>query len=491
MHAEVSEPRPGDGHTSDRIGRQRSAWTAVLPLGVAVFALLAVVATLTAVGRTTQALRDEVIHVVEPARNHLYELQRLLAVDEAEQRGGAPAPVIGSVLPPRRTVPGAEQRALSELRPLVLQLGSEASEALAEVRTYVGQWQEGGRSPIEDPPPEAEAAYAEAVAAADRLHAILIRAAAERRARIVELERMEAALIAGMVILALASLLVLARIGRRQTALVDESQRLSAEAEHRRQELERVMDDKAQFIRGITHDLKNPLGAVDAYAELLEAEIKGRLTDGQRRFVTRIRSAVQQALGTVQDLLELAQAEARGLSVDEQSTDLAVLAADVAEDYRAAMESGGLTLVLDPGEHLPPVATDARRVREVLGNLLSNAVKYVPRGERVVIRTRAHQGGGPGPGDWLVVEVQDTGAGIAPEEQEQIFAEFHRAPGQQASGSGLGLAISRRIARLLGGDLTVESRPGEGSTFALWIPAPAPRPVDLGPGTSDARRAGA
>ena len=447
----------------------------MLPLGVAVLALLAVVATLVGVGRTTQRIRDEVIHVVEPARNHLYELQRVLALEEAEQRGGAPAPVIDSVLPSHGSAHTEEQRALSALRPLVRELGPDASEAWAEIRAYVSQWH--ARDGKLAGNPEAEVAYAEAVAAADRLHAILNRAAAERRARTVELERMETALIVGMVILALASILVLARTGQRQMMLVEEARRLSAESERRRQELERVSEEKAQFIRGITHDLKNPLGAIDAYAQLLEAEIKGSLSDEERQYVSRIRSAVQQVLGTVQDLLELAQAEARGLSVEERAADISAVAIDVAEDYRAAMEAKGLGLIVDPAEDLPRVVTDARRVREILGNLLSNAIKYVPEGGRVVVRTRRRGEGSPAPGKWLVVEVEDTGPGIAPGEQEQIFAEFHRAPGQTASGSGLGLAISRRIARLLGGDLRVESKPGEGSTFSLWLPVPLPDSV--------------
>ncbi|HEV2076095.1 MAG TPA: HAMP domain-containing sensor histidine kinase [Thermoleophilaceae bacterium] len=450
----------------------------MLPLGVAVLALLAVVVTLVGVGRATQGLRDEVIHVVEPARNHLYELQRLLALEEAEQRGGAPAPVIGSALPPQGSEPGAEQRMLSALAPLLREIGPEATEALADIRASVRQWQARSRTPTAGgPDPGAELAYAEALAAADRLHAAVNRAAAERRARIVELERAEAALIIGMVVLALVSILVLARTGQRQMALVRESRRLSTESERRRRELERVSEEKAQFIRGVTHDLKNPLGAIDAYAQLLEAEIKGTLSEDERQYVRRIRGAVQQVLGTVQDLLELAQAEARGLSIDRRAADLSAVAASVAEDYRAAMESGGLVLILDPARDLPRVATDARRVREVLGNLLSNAAKYVPRGGRVVVRTRKAEEGGPGPGPWLVAEVADTGPGIPPEEQERIFAEFHRVEGQTASGSGVGLAISRRIARLLGGDLTVESRPGEGCTFSLWLPVPAPDPV--------------
>lgn len=117
---------------------------------------------------------------------------------------------------------------------------------------------------------------------------------------------------------------------------------------------------------------------------------------------------------------------------------------------------------------------DADRIERVLGNLLSNAVKYTPEGGRITVRTAERTGGGaPGPGVWHAVDVENTGPGIPPDKRELIFQEFARLEPGDTRGKGLGLAISRQVARALGGDLTVESAPGRGATFTLWIPTAA------------------
>ena len=113
--------------------------------------------------------------------------------------------------------------------------------------------------------------------------------------------------------------------------------------------------------------------------------------------------------------------------------------------------------------------TDRARVTEVLDNLLSNAVKYTKSG-RVIIRAETANGDAPRPGRWIAIRVSDTGSGIPPEHQAQIFNEFSRLETEQVSGAGLGLAMSRSLARLLGGDITVQSQVGTGSTFTLWLP---------------------
>ncbi|HEX9108928.1 MAG TPA: ATP-binding protein, partial [Longimicrobiales bacterium] len=139
--------------------------------------------------------------------------------------------------------------------------------------------------------------------------------------------------------------------------------------------------------------------------------------------------------------------------------------------YAAAAEQKGLAITWDMPTSQAPVFTDPVRVRQILGNLLSNAVKYTPEGGAIEVRinereTRREGGNGP----WIALHVIDTGPGIAPEDQERIFGEFTRLAPTVAEGAGLGLSISRRIARLLGGDLTVESEAGQGSNFTLWLP---------------------
>lgn len=446
-----------------------------MALAVAVLALFAVVSTLVGLGHTTRDLREEIIQVLEPARTQLYELQRLLALQEAELRGGAPPPVLVGSLPERTALERGQEEALARLRVLSHRAGPAAVEAFAELRAYSARWrarlEENAGTPASASSREGtQAEYAEVLGAADRLHRVLTLEVAERRERLDALERLEVALIVGMVLLALLAILVMWRIGRQQTALVEQARRLAEESEQRRRALERVSREKEQFIRGITHDLKNPLGAIDAYAQLLEAELRGSLSEEDRRYVGRIRNAAQQTFEIIQDLLELARAEASGVRIETREVDLLGLVHGVAEDYRAALENAGHVLSVETSGSPPRIETDERRVRDILGNLLSNVVKYTSAGGRVWMRVLAPSSGPEVPDDSVLVQVQDTGPGIPADAHETIFEEFQRLHEGSAAGAGVGLSISRRMARLMGGDLTVESRVGEGATFTLRLP---------------------
>jgi signal transduction histidine kinase len=194
-----------------------------------------------------------------------------------------------------------------------------------------------------------------------------------------------------------------------------------------------------------------------------------------------MRRATQETLGIIDDLLSLSRAQSGQLRIERRATDVARLVREAAEDYRASIEAAGLALEVELNDGLPPIRVDTSRVRQILGNLLSNAVKYTPEGE-VRVRAAERAGdGAPGPGSWVSVDVIDTGLGIPEEEQDNVFGEFHRIHRDQARGVGLGLSISRRIARLLGGDVTVESEVGKGSTFTLWLPLTFPDPTPAQP----------
>lgn len=462
-------------------GARSNGWS-IVPLVAVTLSFFAVVATLVVMGRATRHLRDEIIGVTEPARTYVYDLQRLLALEEIERRRGfRPESTIPASTPAE--LRNAQTAALEALRPLLIRVRPDAVEALAEIRMLIDQWhatidQQSARGPVSgapEPPPETGSTYLQALTTANRLHRIVASATEARRSRIARLERIETALIAGLVLLGLASVFAIARIGRRTRELAEISRRAALESTARRLEVERVVEEKGQFIRGITHDLKNPLGAIGAYADLLDAEINGPLTAEQRKYVQRIRRAAQEMLSTINDLLELARAEVAQLTIDRSSVDLAPLVAEVVEDYRAAAESVALRLTVESRAPLPSLQTDARRVREILGNLLSNAIKYTSAGDEVCIRVEICPQSPAGAGPWMALRVEDTGPGIPPDHLSRIFDEFHRVGDSDKGGTGLGLAISRRIARLLGGDLTVESTVGQGSTFTLWLPAPAPR----------------
>jgi signal transduction histidine kinase len=249
---------------------------------------------------------------------------------------------------------------------------------------------------------------------------------------------------------------------------------LLEDSEKRRRELEEVTESRARLVRGFSHDLKNPLGAADGHAELLESGVFGALEPRQQESVRRIRGAIHSALELIGDLIELARSEAGQIELEYATTDLVALTREVAEEHRAGAEAAGLTLDVELPEEAPPTSTDARRVRQIMGNLISNAIKYTPAGGWVLVS--AHScAAGPDQrlGDWFCLSVQDNGPGIPKEKQPILFQEFVRLAEGGEAGVGLGLAISQRIARLLGAELTVESEAGQGATFTLWIPVHA------------------
>jgi PAS domain S-box-containing protein len=244
---------------------------------------------------------------------------------------------------------------------------------------------------------------------------------------------------------------------------------LLEESERRREELERVTESRARLMRGFSHDLKNPLGAADSHAEILADGILGELSERQRDSVQRIRSSIHDSLGLIQELLELARAESGQITLEFTSTDVAAIAHETAQDFQARAEEAGLELVVDAPEAVF-IETDARRVRQILHNLISNCVQHVGKGKvTLAIETKTHGPTARG-GEWIALSVSDTGPGIPGEKQGLLFQEFTRLDSTATHGTGLGLAISRRIARLLGGDLTLESELGIGSTFTLWLP---------------------
>ena len=153
-----------------------------------------------------------------------------------------------------------------------------------------------------------------------------------------------------------------------------------------------------------------------------------------------------------------------------------LLAQEIADEYRAQIESKGLELEVRIDGALPPVRSDRIRIRQILGNLLSNAVKYTDQG-RVTVRVQLRPpADAMAPGGWILASVADTGPGISPEDHALVFQEFARLQPAETQGTGLGLAISQWIADALGARLTLESEPGQGATFTVWLPlAPEPQ----------------
>ncbi|MGH7444316.1 MAG: sensor histidine kinase, partial [Longimicrobiales bacterium] len=227
---------------------------------------------------------------------------------------------------------------------------------------------------------------------------------------------------------------------------------------------------RIRLLRGITHDVKNPLGAAQGYAELLAMGIKAPLLPEQAPLVAGVQRSVDSALAIIADLLDVARAESGGLTVNRVRTDLVEVARLAVADHRPSAETAGHTLHLETPHHSVTVYTDPARVRQVLDNLLSNAIKYTPASGRITVRT-AIEGGDGAERDWAFIEVADTGPGIPRELRETIFDEFTRLDAHEGmKGHGLGLAIARRIARLLDGDIALRDTTGPGAAFVLRLP---------------------
>jgi signal transduction histidine kinase len=256
-------------------------------------------------------------------------------------------------------------------------------------------------------------------------------------------------------------------------ALAYEKVRLLEESFERRRVLERVIQSRSRLMRGFSHDVKNPIGAADGFAELMSLGVYGELSAEQRGSIDRMRRSIRAALSLIDDLHELARAETGNLALAREPVDLAALVHALGEEYHGAAHGRGLSLLVEAEDDGPTVESDRARVRQIVANLLSNAIKYTRQGSITVrARRRAGQSGGD-EGEGAVLEVADTGAGIAAEKQDYIFEEFSRLGSGDAGGAGgagLGLAISNLLAQRLGGRISVESEVGRGSTFTLWLP---------------------
>lgn len=272
----------------------------------------------------------------------------------------------------------------------------------------------------------------------------------------------------------LASLIALIIYNARQQRATrrarDHAERSATESKRRESDLEHIMEVQARLVRGFSHDLKNPLGAAQGYADLLASGVKGKLEPDQLKSVERIYSNIDESLDLIDNLVSYASKKMEKLDIHPAPTDIHKLVREIGDEYRAQVEAAGLNLNLDLPEDLPLIWSDRLRIRQVLGNLLSNAIKFTSDGS-VGIRAEVHESGETvEEGPTIALRVTDTGKGIPEDKQSLLFQEFARLEPAETAGVGLGLAISRTIAHALGGEITLKSAEGEGSTFTLWLP---------------------
>jgi signal transduction histidine kinase len=236
---------------------------------------------------------------------------------------------------------------------------------------------------------------------------------------------------------------------------------------------------KSAFLATMSHELRTPLNAILGYASLLLDGLAGTLAPAQRDFVERTRVSGRHLLGLVEEVLDIAKVEAGQMRVDVGPVSAARVTNAAVTLVRPQAATAGVDIdATQCADVLEELAGDERRVRQILLNLLANAVKFSRAAARVTVRCERFEGKAPftpGPlGSWMCVSVTDNGIGIDTEHLETIFEPFVQLDASHTrarGGTGLGLAISRRFARLMGGDITVSSRLGEGTSFTLWLPA--------------------
>jgi len=238
-------------------------------------------------------------------------------------------------------------------------------------------------------------------------------------------------------------------------------------------ELERLNEQKNQFLGIAAHELRNPLQFILAYSEFLLDETSDPLTEDQTQFLSVIRSSSEFVVRLVNDLLDVAKIEAGRLQLNLQPTDLgAIVRQNVSLNRTLAAKRGvGLQLHIEP---LPVMAIDPDKIEQVLNNLISNAVKYSPPGTAVNVSLSRHN-------DHLVLSVQDQGPGIPQDELDKVFQPFETTSVQSPrgeKGTGLGLAITKRIVEGHDGRIWVESEPGRGAAFRLSLPIRGEEPQE-------------
>lgn len=463
----------------------------LLPAGVVLLALSALVAQAIVLQREIGSLRHEIGEVFDPARLAIRDIQFHLSRETASTRGYL---LTGDTSFMRRHVEARRERIAATAT--LASIANRSSDTVRNATTalvaqlqpadvlldslYAGQLPRGEylrRLPAQ------QQRFEEITSAVREVGILLSDMAA---ARVSNLERLQRAttlatfLLAG---LAAISVMLVAHLGwsyrllaRRESLAHAESElarqaseRARAEADERRAETDCIAASRSRLVRGFTHDVKNPLGAASGTLQLAD---EGLLDT--KDAVRRSRRSVETAIRLIDDLLHLARAESSVVEVRREPVQLCALASELVEEWRGVTEAKGIALTasLLPTEAI--IYSDADKVRQIVGNLVSNAVHYTTMGF-VTVRVGAGEIDAATATTFFCLEVRDTGPGLTAEQRALLFQEFRRLDTATGTrGHGLGLASSNRIATALGGRITVESTPGQGSTFCLWLPQEPP-----------------
>src|SRR4029077_1587734 len=223
-----------------------------------------------------------------------------------------------------------------------------------------------------------------------------------------------------------------------------------------------------QFLSSMSHELRTPLNAIIGLTDMLVANAARFSTEKALEPLKRIHKAGIHLLGLINQVLDLSKIEAGKLELAPESVNLMPLIDEVIGTARQLAEQNNNRLVIEAQDNLGTLTVDPMRLRQILLNLLSNACKFTKEGEIKLNARRMVDGR-----DVIELSVSDTGIGMTPEQQAKLFEEFTQADAstaQRFGGTGLGLAITRKLARMMGGDVTVTSEPGKGSAFTVRLP---------------------
>ncbi len=255
-----------------------------------------------------------------------------------------------------------------------------------------------------------------------------------------------------------------------QSVLAIQNARLFREIEDKSRQLQLASEHKSQFLASMSHELRTPLNAIIGLTEMMVTNAARFGTEKALEPLRRVNAAGTHLLSLINEILDLSKIEAGKLELNLERVDLPRLVDEVIGTAGQLAEKNKNRLVVEAQENVGALTADPMRLKQILLNLLSNACKFTKEGE-VALRLRVADGR-----DWVELAIADTGIGLTAEQQAKLFQDFTQADSLTArryGGTGLGLAISRKLARMMGGDVTVTSEPGKGSVFSVRLPTGA------------------
>jgi len=256
-----------------------------------------------------------------------------------------------------------------------------------------------------------------------------------------------------------------------QAVIAIENVRLFDEIQDKSRQLAEASERKSQFLASMSHELRTPLNAVIGLTEMMVTNAARFGTEKALEPLRRVNAAGTHLLSLINEILDLSKIEAGKLDLNPEPVNLARLIDEVIGTAGQLAEKNKNRLIVEAPENVDAVTADSMRLKQILLNLLSNACKFTKEGE-VALRVRKVADGR----DWVELAVADNGIGMTAEQQAKLFQDFTQADSLTArryGGTGLGLAISRKLARMMGGDVTVTSEPGKGSVFTVRLPGDA------------------